>query len=74
MPKDIVEQIMTQHWDMKSCDCWVCVDGRKAGLRPRETHLKNKQPEVRVEYSQTTCSCADETEQCIHCQERKHGV
>ncbi len=46
---DIVEQIMTQHWDMKSCECWVCVAGRKIGLRPREIHLRNKYPKVEID-------------------------
>lgn len=47
--KEIVEQIMTQHWDMKSCDCWICTEGRKAGLRPRENHLKIKKPDVIID-------------------------
>ena len=28
----IVERIMTQHWDMAACPCWVCREGRAAGL------------------------------------------
>lgn len=35
----IVERIMTQHWDMAACDCWVCTEGRAAGCRPREIYL-----------------------------------
>lgn len=31
-PQEIVEQIMAQHWDLAACRCWVCVEGRKAGL------------------------------------------
>lgn len=46
---EIVEQIMTQHWDMKSCDCWVCHTGREAGLSPKETHLKTRYPTVLVD-------------------------
>lgn len=31
----IVETIMTQHWDMAACPCWICQRGRAVGLRPR---------------------------------------
>ena len=44
----IVEIIMTQHWDMKSCDCWVCVEGRKAGCRPRWRYLDAKREHARI--------------------------
>ena len=36
---EIVERIMTAHWDMSACPCWVCVAGRVAGLAPREGYL-----------------------------------
>lgn len=36
----IVERIMTQHWDMKACECWVCQEGRAAGCRPRDEYLE----------------------------------
>ncbi len=36
----IIERIITQHWDLKACNCWVCEAGREAGCRPREEHLK----------------------------------
>lgn len=32
--QEIVERIMTMHWDMAACQCWVCQEGRKAGCRP----------------------------------------
>ena len=37
--EDIVTQIMTQHWDLKACDCWVCEAGRRIGLGAVEEHL-----------------------------------
>jgi len=37
--EEIVERIMTQHWDMAACRCWVCQAGREAGCRPREEYL-----------------------------------
>lgn len=36
---EIVERIMTMHWDIFACHCWVCEAGRKAGCRPRDQFL-----------------------------------
>lgn len=46
---DIVERIMTQHWDLASCWCWVCQSGRAVGCRPREQFLRDQYPHVDVE-------------------------
>jgi hypothetical protein len=35
----IIEQIMTDHWDLSACPCAICVAGRAAGCRPRERYL-----------------------------------
>ena len=37
--KEIIERIMTMHWDMKACCCWVCEAGRKAGCHANESYL-----------------------------------
>ena len=42
--QDTLERIMTQHWDMIACRCWVCVEAREEGCRPREVFLR---PEAR---------------------------
>jgi hypothetical protein len=39
-PIVIVERIMTMHWDIFACDCWICKTGRLAGCRPREEYLR----------------------------------
>ena len=39
--REIVEIIMTQHWDMAACQCWVCEEGRKVGCRPRDCYPTN---------------------------------
>ena len=36
---EIVQQVMTMHWDIMSCRCWVCVAGRENGLHPNEAFL-----------------------------------
>ena len=41
-PKEIVERIMTKHWDMAACKCWVCREGRKAGCHPIDQYLPRK--------------------------------
>jgi len=40
--KEIIERIMTQHWDMAACHCWVCEAGRALGCRPKEKYLSYK--------------------------------
>ena len=46
---DIIERIMTQHWDLAACWCWVCQSGREAGCRPRAVFLHPSWPSVRVD-------------------------
>ena len=41
-PKEIVERIMTQHWDIAACRCWICREGRKAGCKPKDEYLPHK--------------------------------
>lgn len=43
---DIVERIMTQHWDLAACPCWVCQSGREAGCRPRRVFLDDGYPHI----------------------------
>lgn len=41
--REKIEQTMTYHWDMKSCECLVCEQGRLLGCAPREKYLpRNK--------------------------------
>lgn len=40
-PKEIVERIMSQHWDMAACPCWICKEGRKSGCRPQAKYLSH---------------------------------
>lgn len=35
--RELIERVMTQHWDMAACMCWFCVKGRWAGCHPRST-------------------------------------
>lgn len=52
MLEQIIERIMTQHWDLTACPCWVCVAGRAAGCRPRDgypTMGTAEFPSVRVD-------------------------
>ena len=53
--EEIIERIMTDHWDMAACPCWVCVEGRANGLHPQGRYLRHRQapedrrPKVRVD-------------------------
>jgi hypothetical protein len=49
----VVERIMTQHWDLSACRCWVCTEARAAGCRPRDCYSTRfpdeKRPSVHVD-------------------------
>jgi hypothetical protein len=47
-PRDIVEQIMAQHWDLAACQCWICRHGRKMGCGVYDEHLDHKMGVVEV--------------------------
>lgn len=38
--QEIIERIMTQHWDLAACPCWVCKAGRELGYHPMEQYLQ----------------------------------
>ena len=40
--QEIVERIMTMHWDMTACQCWICYAGRELRFGPRDAYLKHK--------------------------------
>lgn len=42
--EEIIEKIMTRHWDMDACRCWICEAGRALRLRPRPRHLHDDDP------------------------------
>lgn len=42
-PIEIVERIMTRHWDFVDCSCWICRSGRALRLAPRDTYLRHRQ-------------------------------
>lgn len=40
--QEIIERIMSGHWDMTACPCWVCEAGRSLGFSPRGDYLPHK--------------------------------
>lgn len=40
--QEIVERIMSAHWDIRTCPCWVCEAGRSLGFAPRDGYLLHK--------------------------------
>lgn len=40
--QEIVERIMSLHWDMAACPCWVCRAGDKLGFAAREHLLPHR--------------------------------
>ena len=43
---ELIERVMTEHWDMAACPCTFCVEARKLGLRPRDCYPTN--PKVSI--------------------------
>lgn len=37
--QEIVERIMTSHWDIRACPCWVCEAGRDLGFCARDEYF-----------------------------------
>ena len=44
--QEIIERIMSHHWDLTACDCWICQEGRKLGFGAREEYLEHKSKEA----------------------------
>lgn len=40
---EIVERIMSAHWDLAACPCWVCKAGREIGLSSKEGYLQHRE-------------------------------
>lgn len=40
--QEIIERILTMHWDMNACRCWICNNGRQLGFAPRDEYLEHK--------------------------------
>ena len=54
----IIEIIMTQHWDMQACPCWICKAGRDLGFHPRQDYQAWSHPEMaRPKVMVDMCMC-----------------
>lgn len=42
--QEIIERIMTMHWDMAACHCWVCDAGTALGYHAVDIYLPHKSP------------------------------
>ena len=40
--REIVERIMTCHWDTEACRCWICTAGRELGFGSFDKYLQHK--------------------------------
>lgn len=50
-PELILETIVSQHYDIKACDCWICLEAAAVGIRPTEDGIRRKRPHVSVKGS-----------------------
>lgn len=56
--KEIIERIMTQHWDMVACHCWICDAGRELGYETKEEYLPHKS-EIKLDRVQVSKEFGD---------------
>lgn len=40
--QEILERIMSAHWDMAACQCWICKAARELGYRPKTAYLDDR--------------------------------
>jgi len=40
--QEVIERIMTQHWDIAACHCWICEAGRELGYHAQDAYLLHK--------------------------------
>lgn len=36
--QELIERVMTEHWDMIACQCRFCREGRELGFRPNSDY------------------------------------
>ena len=47
-PEQLIERVMTEHWDIGACPCTFCETARTLGFRPRSCYPAN--PKVSILY------------------------
>lgn len=46
MASELIERVMTEHWDLFACSCEFCRQANKLGYRPREAYPTNPQVSI----------------------------
>lgn len=44
--QELVERVMTEHWDIAACRCAFCKAARDLGFRPREGYPTDPRPKI----------------------------
>ena len=39
--QELIERVLTEHWDIGACPCTFCVEARKLGFHPRYGYPTN---------------------------------
>jgi hypothetical protein len=39
--QELIERVMTEHWDIGACPCFFCKTARGLGFRPRDSYPTN---------------------------------
>lgn len=85
--EELIERVMTEHWDIRACPCTFCVSARDIGLRPRTCYPTNPKVSIlddgskerkRPTYIDWSNPCRHErlTEEgiCRNCNEDRRGL
>ena len=44
--EELIERVMTEHWDLGACPCMFCVTSHGLGFRPRACYPTNPQVSI----------------------------
>lgn len=44
--QELIERVLTEHWDIGTCPCKFCVEAHKLGFRPRNGYPTNPQVSI----------------------------
>jgi hypothetical protein len=50
--QELIQRIVTEHWDFQACRCFFCIEARKLGAYPTTKYPTN--PKVSILEFQTT--------------------
>lgn len=47
--RELIERVLTEHWDFAACRCAFCEKAREMGYRPRDGYPTDPRPKITEE-------------------------